>query len=206
MARGRGIRTIVDGAHAFAHFPFSVKDLGCDYYGCSLHKWLTAPIGTGFLYVRRDLIARTWPMQPAPASMDGNIRKFEEIGTHPASVHNAIAEALVFLHGIGIERKVARLRYLKNRWARRVEGIPGVRLHTSFDPAQSGGLATVGIDGVDCGKLTEYLWSKHRLIVTPIKRDDYQGIRVTPNVYTTLDEVDTFAGLLETIARRGSLG
>jgi selenocysteine lyase/cysteine desulfurase len=205
MARSRGIRTIVDGAHAFAHFPFKVADLECDYYGCSLHKWLTAPVGTGFLYVRRDLIGRTWPLQPAPASMDTNIRKFEEIGTHPASVHNAIAEALAFFHGIGAERKLARLRYLKNRWARRVATLPGVRLHTSVDPAQSGGLANVGLDAVDCVKLTEYLWTKHRIIVTPIKRDDYQGIRVTPNVYTMLDEVDTFAGILEDVARRGGI-
>ncbi len=205
MARARNIRTIVDGAHAFAHFPFTLADLECDYYGTSLHKWLTAPIGTGFLYVRRELIPATWPMQPAPASMDANIRKFEEIGTHPASVHNAIAEALFFLHGIGIERKAARLRFLKNRWARRLEKVPGVRIHTSFDPAQSGGLANVGVAGVDVGKLTEFLWTKHRIIVTPIRRDDYQGIRVTPNVYTTLGEVDTFAQILEEVARKGAV-
>jgi isopenicillin-N epimerase len=205
MARARGIRTIVDGAHAFAHFPFKVSDLECDYYGCSLHKWLTAPIGTGFLYVRRDLIGSTWELYPTAASMRDNIRKFEEIGTHPASVHNAIAEALVFLHGIGIERKAARLRYLKDRWAQRVKDLPGVRLHTSLDPAQACGLATVGFDAVDCIKLADHLWNTHRIIVTPIKRDDYQGIRVTPNVYTTLDEVDLFAGLLEGIAKKGAV-
>ena len=205
MARARGIKTIVDGAHAFAHFPFVGRDLECDYYGCSLHKWLTAPIGTGLLYVRRENIAGLWPMQPAAASQADNIRKFEEIGTHPAANHNAIAEALVFLRGIGIERKAARLRYLKNRWARRLEPIPGVRIHTPFDPAQSCGLANVGLDAVDCQKLGEHLWTKYRIIVVPIKRDDYQGIRVTPNVYTTLDEVDTFAGIVEDVARRGSV-
>ena len=205
MARARGIKTIVDGAHAFAHFPFKANELECDYYGCSLHKWLTAPIGTGFLYVRRDLIPSTWPLQPAPKSMENNIRKFEEIGTHPASVHNAIAEALTFLHGIGLERKAARLHYLKTRWANRVASLPGVRLHTSLDPTQSCGLANVGLDAVDCVKLTEFFWTKHRIIVTPIKRDDYQGIRVTPNVYTTLEEIDTFAGILEDVARRGTV-
>jgi selenocysteine lyase/cysteine desulfurase len=205
MARAKGVRTIVDGAHAFAHFPFKVSDLECDYYGCSLHKWLTAPIGTGFLYVRRELISSTWALQPAPASMDNNIRKFEEIGTHPASVHNAIAEALMFLHGIGLERKAARLRYLKSRWTSRVEKIPGVRIHTSPDPAQSCGLGNVGLDAVDCVKLVEFFWNTHRIIVTPIKRDDYQGIRVTPNVYTTLDEVDTFAQILEDVAKKGKV-
>ncbi|MDH4352156.1 MAG: aminotransferase class V-fold PLP-dependent enzyme, partial [Gemmatimonadota bacterium] len=113
LARARGIRTIVDGAHAFAHFPYAIRDLECDCYGTSLHKWLLAPIGTGFLYVRRDLIPTIWPLMAAAESMDDNIRKFEEIGTHPAANHNAIAEALTFHRAIGVERKVARLRYLR---------------------------------------------------------------------------------------------
>ena len=94
LGRERGIEVIVDGAHAFAHFPFTLADLDCDYYGTSLHKWLFAPHGTGFLYVRRSKIRRLWPLMAAPAEMDDNIRKFEEIGTHPAANHNAIAEAL----------------------------------------------------------------------------------------------------------------
>src|SRR6058998_104941 len=128
MARARGIQTVVDGAHAFAHFPFKVSDLECDYYGCSLHKWLLAPVGTGFLYVRRENIAKLWPLTPAAASKADNIRKFEEIGTHPAANHNAIAEALAFHRAIGIERKAARLRYLNERWATRVEKLPGVKI------------------------------------------------------------------------------
>jgi selenocysteine lyase/cysteine desulfurase len=205
VARARGIKTIVDGAHAFAHFPYVGRELECDYYGTSLHKWLTAPVGTGFLYVRRENIAGLWPMQPAAASQANDIRKFEEVGTHPAANHNAIAEALVFLHGIGIERKAARLRYLKNRWARRLETVPGVRIHTPFDPAQSCGLANVGIPAVDCGKLGEHLWTKYKIIVVPIIRDDYKGLRVTPNVYTTLDEIDTFAQIVEDIAKKGTI-
>jgi selenocysteine lyase/cysteine desulfurase len=203
MARARGIRTVVDGAHAFAHFPFTRDDLDCDFYGCSLHKWLLAPHGTGFLYVKRDLIGDVWPLMAAPESMNDNIRKFEEIGTHPAANHNAIAEALTFHHGIGVERKVARLRYLRDRWMRRLEGQPGVQLHTSFDPAMSGGLANVGLEGVDPGALTNHLWSKHRIIVTPIGHPDCTGIRVTPNVYTTLDEVDRFAEAMEVVIRNG---
>lgn len=105
-ARAKGVTTIVDGAHAFAHFPFTLADLGCDYYGTSLHKWLLAPIGTGFLYVRREHIERHWPLQPANAAAAKNIRKFEEIGTHPAGNHDAIAEALTFHRGIGVERKL----------------------------------------------------------------------------------------------------
>jgi len=203
MARGRGITTIVDGAHAYAQFPFKLDDFGCDFYGTSLHKWLLAPIGTGFLYVRRDRIKSTWALQPAPASMADNIRKFEEIGTHPAATHNAIAEAIVFHRGIGVERKAARLRYLRDRWATRLKSQPRFRIHTPLnDPTLACAIGTVGIDGMKPGDITSALWAKWRIIATPIDvKDEYNGIRVTPNVYTTLDEVDTFASAMETIAK-----
>ena len=120
MARERGIEVFVDGAHAFAHFPFRRDDLDCDYYGTSLHKWLLAPIGTGFLYVRKEKQKKIWPLMAAPATMDEDVRKYEEIGTHPAANHNAIAGALAFHRGIGGERKAARLRLLRDRWAKRL--------------------------------------------------------------------------------------
>jgi isopenicillin-N epimerase len=195
--RERGIEVIVDGAHAFAHFPFTLADLDCDYYGTSLHKWLLAPHGTGFLYVRKAKIEKLWPMMAAPPEMNANVRKFEEIGTHPAANHNAIAEALTFHEGIGIERKAARLRYLKDRWARRLEKQEGVRILTSFDPAMSCGLANVSVEGADPVKLAAQLWDRRRIIVTPIVHAEFRGLRVTPNVYTTLAEVDIFAEEME---------
>jgi isopenicillin-N epimerase len=203
MARARNIEVIVDGAHAYAHFPFTRDELGCDYYGTSLHKWLLAPHGTGFLYVRRDRIDRIWPLMAAPRAMDGDIRKFEEIGTHPAANHNAIAEALSFHHGIGAERKAARLRLLRERWMQRIESLPGVRIFTSRDPAQACGIGMFGIDGVRPGALVEHLWKRQRIIVTPMEHAEYSGIRVTPNVYTTLDEVDAFARAVETVVVHG---
>lgn len=205
MARRHNLITVVDGAHAFAHFPFTYADLECDYYGTSLHKWLLAPIGTGFLYVRRERIKNHWPMMPAPESMDDNIRKFEEIGTHPAANHNAIAEALTFHEAIGGERKAARLRYLRDRWMKRLQGQRGVQLHTSFDPAQSCGLANVGIEGIEPGEITSWLWSRYHIIVTPIGHPACTGIRVTPNVYTTVEEVDRFAEAMEQIIRAGAI-
>ncbi len=200
LARRRNITTIVDGAHAYAHFPFAIRDFDCDFYGTSLHKWLLAPIGTGFLYVRRERIEKHWALQPAAASQAANIRKFEEIGTHPAANHNAIAEALVFHHGIGAERKAARLRYLKERWARRLRG-GRFQLHTSLDPVLSCAIGTIGIEGIPPGTIGSKLWDKWRIIATPIAHEEYGGVRVTPNVYTTLDEVDTFADAMETIAK-----
>ncbi|HEX9580358.1 MAG TPA: aminotransferase class V-fold PLP-dependent enzyme [Gemmatimonadales bacterium] len=203
LARSRGIEPIVDGAHAFAHFPFTRDDLDVDYYGTSLHKWLLAPIGTGFLYVRRSKVKGLWPLMAAPESMDDNIRKFEEIGTHPAANHNAIAEALTFHEGIGVERRAARMRFLRDRWMKRLDGQPGIKLYTSYDPAMSCGLANVGLAGVDSGKLGEYLFDKFRIIVTPIGHPDCPGLRVTPNVYTTLAEVDAFAGAMEGVIKKG---
>jgi selenocysteine lyase/cysteine desulfurase len=206
LARSRGIEAIVDGAHAYAHFPFKRDDLDCDYYGTSLHKWLLAPHGTGFLYVRKTKIEKLWPLMAAPPESNGNIRKFEEIGTHPAANHNDIAEALTFHEGIGAERKVARLRYLRDRWMKRLDGQPRVKLNTSYDPLQSGGLANLGIQGIDVEKISkvaQYLWEKQRIIVTPIGHPACTGLRITPNVYTTLDEVDTFSEVMERILRNG---
>src|SRR5687768_2177223 len=196
-ARRRGIRTIVDGAHAFAHFPFTARDLGCDFYGTSLHKWLLAPIGTGFLYVRREHLETLWPLTPASESRRKDIRKFEEIGTHPAANHNAIAEAMTFHDGIGVERKAARLRFLRDRWARRLAERPKIRIHTNLDPAHSCAIGTVQIAGTPTPAVVEQLWEKWRIIATPIVHAEYEGVRVTPNVYTTLEEIDTFAEAME---------
>jgi selenocysteine lyase/cysteine desulfurase len=200
LARSRGIETIVDGAHAIAHFPFRISDLECDYYGASLHKWLLAPHGTGLLYVRREKIRALWPMMAAPASMDANIRKFEEIGTHPAANHNAIADALVFHEGIGVERKAARLRYLRNLWMDRLSRLEGFRIFTSRDPEQSCGIGTFGIAGKDMQVLSTKLWDNDRILTVAIIRKDYQGIRVTPNIYTTLDEIEVFCRAVERYA------
>ncbi len=203
MARERGIEAIVDGAHAFAHFPFKHRDLDCDYYGTSLHKWLLAPFGTGFLYVRKSKIRDLWPLMAAGEPKSDNIRKFEEIGTHPSANALAIAEALTFYEGIGAERKAARLRYLFHRWAKRLEPLKGVKILTPFDPKQSCGLANVSIAGMDHGKLGAYLMNEYRIITTPIKHDEFEGIRITPNIYTTAQEVDTFAEVMERVIQKG---
>src|SRR3989454_477105 len=202
-ARERGIEVIVDGAHAYAHFPFTRDELDCDYYGTSLHKWLLAPHGTGFLYVRKAKIERLWPLMAAPPEMNGDIRKFEEIGTHPAANHNAIAEALTFHEGLRPERKAARLRYLFQRWAKRLGAQPKVRILTPYDAVHSCGLASFSVEGLDVNKLVAFLWDKHRIIVTPITHKEFTCVRVTPNVYTTLAEIDRFGDVMEDVLRKG---
>jgi selenocysteine lyase/cysteine desulfurase len=203
LGREKGIEVIVDGAHAFAQFPFTRDELDCDYYGTSLHKWLLAPHGTGFLYVRKSKIKALWPMMAAPPEMDENIRKYEEIGTHPAANHNAIAEALTFHEGIGGARKAARLRYLRDRWMTPLEGQRGIRILTSRDPSMACGLGLVSLEATDPRKLADHLWSRRRIIVTPIVHAEFQGLRVTPNVYTTLGEVDVFVAEMQRAAERG---
>jgi len=206
LGRARGIPVIVDGAHAFAHFVFDASDLDCDYYASSLHKWLFAPFGTGLLYVRRDKIAGLWPLMAADASKDGDIRKFEEIGTHPVPNVLAIADALAFHEGIGPERKQARLVYLRDRWARRLAQHERVRLHTSLRPGLACGIANVAIDGIDETELAEYLWKGHQIFVVAIAHEECPGLRVSPSVYSTVDEVDRFAEAMEGVLRDGLPG
>src|SRR5580692_8021453 len=202
VARERGIISIVDGAHAFAHVPFQFSDIDCDFYGASLHKWLSAPIGTGMLYVRKDRIEKHWALMAAPPSMDKNIRKYEEIGTHPAAMHNAILQALQFHEQIGAERKFARLCYLKNRWAARLGKVPGAKMLVKLDADQSGAFGTIHFDTIEPGKLGEALMSKYNIFVTPITGPGISGIRVSANVYTSTAEIDQFCDAVEAIVPR----
>jgi selenocysteine lyase/cysteine desulfurase len=203
MARRKGLPVIVDGAHTFAHFDFRQQDLDCDYYATSLHKWLFAPHGTGMLYVRRERIRDLWPLMAAPDDMSDDIRKYEEIGTHPAANYLAIAEALTFHQGIGARRKEARLIYLRNRWAERLLASDRVRLHTSLKPGFACGIATVQIDAIDSEALADYLWEAHRILVVAIKHPEFEGIRVSPSVFTTLEELDRFAEAMERVIATG---
>lgn len=205
MARAKGVKTFVDGAHAFAQFPFTRDELGCDYYGTSLHKWLLAPIGTGFLYVRKDQIPSMWPLMAGNPGQEADIRKYEEIGTHPAANHNAVSVALTFHRALGAARKSARLVYLRDRWAKRLlaEGDGRVKVLTPLDSKWGGGIGFFAVDGLDPVKLGGWLVGQHRVVQTPITHPEFNGIRVTPNVYSTLDEVDRFSELVLSAIRKG---
>ena len=204
LANSRGIRVFIDGAHAFAHFPFTRDELNADYYGTSLHKWMHAPIGTGFLYVRREKIKSLWPLMAGGVEQEGDIRKYEEIGTHPAANHNAVSVAIAFNRGIGPERKIARLRYLRDRWAKQLLAASDrVKMITEIGPTKSGAIGVVAIDGMDLGKLGGWLLSQHRIVTTPMVTDEFKGMRITPSVYTTIDEVDLFADRVIKAIRQG---
>ena len=197
MAHAKGITVIVDGAHAFSHFPYKISDLNCDYYGVSLHKWTFAPIGTGFLYVRKSRIKDTWPLMAAGERRDDDIRKFEEIGTHPAANHNAICEAITFNQNIGIERKAARLRYLKDAWSAKLAQNPKVKILHNPSPEMSCGIGMLALNGADPRKLVTALQEKHGIYTAISAHAEYTGIRITPSVYTTMDEIDYFVRSVE---------
>ncbi len=204
LARPLGIEVFVDGAHAYAHFPFTRDQLAVDYYGTSLHKWLLAPVGAGFLYVRKEKQKKLWPLMAAPPEMDENVRKYEEIGTHPAANHNAISTALAFHRAIGADRKIARLRYLRDRWAKRLLAQSDrVRVLTPLDSPYSGAIGLFAVEGMDMPKLGGWLMDKYRIVNTPIVHPEFSGIRITPNVYTTVDEVDLFAEKVLEAIRKG---
>lgn len=203
FARSKGIETIVDGAHSFAQFDFKQADLGCDYFGTSLHKWIYAPKGTGMLYVRREKIPKVWALMASEDKNKNDIRKFEEIGTHSAAMRLAIGEAVLFHNAIGAKRKEERLRYLSRYWMNNLKSISKVGFNTSFDPLQSCAIANFKIEGVDPVQLGGHLMSKHKIFTTPIVHDEFTGIRITPNLYTTKWELDRFSNIVADVAKNG---
>lgn len=203
MARRHGIPLVIDGAHALAHFDFDLGELDVDNYSSSLHKWLFAPHGTGLLYVRRNRIADVWPLMAAPEAQDDDIRKFEQIGTHPEAPYLCIGEALSFHQGLGPARKAARLVYLRDYWANPLLEFDNVRLNTSQEPGQACGIANVDIVGVEPNALRDHLWNKHRIITVSINHAEFRGLRISPSVYSTLSELDRFIDVMSDVARNG---
>jgi selenocysteine lyase/cysteine desulfurase len=197
-ARKRGIISIVDAAHTFAHLDYKISDLNCDYFGTSLHKWLCAPFGTGLLYVRKELIEKTWPIFPTDKPQSPDIRKFEALGTRSFAPEQAIGQAIDFHNAIGARRKQERLHYLKKYWCEAVTKNPRVKIHISLKPEYSCALGTFSIDGLDVGDVGIKLMNEYQIHTTTIKWENVNAVRVTPHVYTTTKDLDR---LIEAIAR-----
>jgi selenocysteine lyase/cysteine desulfurase len=189
-ARKRGIEVIIDAAHSFAHLDYKIPDLGADYYGTSLHKWLCAPFGSGLLYVRKEKIKNLYPLFAAPEIESDDIRKFEHLGTRSFAIEQAIGQAVDFHHMIGSERKQARLHYLKNYWIDRVKDLPGVRIHTSQDLKYACAIAVFSIDEKTPGEVANHLFRNYKVHTVGINWENIHGVRVTPNVYTTTRDLD----------------
>lgn len=201
MAHKKGVQVMVDGAHAFAHLDFKIPDLNCDYYGASLHKWLSVPLGAGLLYVKKENISKVWPLLAEAEKNEDDIARLNHTGTIPVHTDLAIANAIEFYNKIGAKRKEARLRYLQNYWVKQARVIPNVILNTPEDNNRSCAIANVGIKGMKPSVMAERLLKEFRIYTVAIDGKGVQGCRITPNVYTTTQELDELVKALQKLSK-----
>ena len=200
MAHRHGVLVMVDGAHAIGHFQFKIPDLNVDFYGSSLHKWLSVPLGAGFLYVRKEHIGKVWPLLSAGERSPEDISRLNQTGTHPVHTDLTIADAIDFYFKIGMERKETRLRFLQNYWTTQVRSIPNIVVNTPADPTRSCGIANVGVTTMKPTEMAEVLMKKYKIFTVAIDGAGVHGCRITPNVYTTPAELDVFVKALKEMA------
>lgn len=196
MAHARGVEVIVDAAHSFAHLDFELPELGADYLGTSLHKWLGAPLGTGLLHIRRDKIPRVWPLLADRVFPKDDIRKFEHLGTRPVDIEKTLLKAIQFHRSIGARRKEERLRYLKNYWVDRVKNLPKVAINTPLDDARSCAIANFGIAGMAPTAVADLLFDRHRVFTVAVD----EGVRVSPNIFNGLEDLDVLVEAIRELA------
>jgi selenocysteine lyase/cysteine desulfurase len=200
MAHARGVAVMVDGAHAFAQLDYKIPDLGCDYYGASLHKWLATPLGAGLLYVKKERIAALWPLLADLSMADDDIRKLNHKGTNPVHTAITIPNSIAFHQMIGSARKEARLKWLQQYWTTRVRGLPKIVMNTPSDPKRTGAIANVGVQGMKPADLAKVLLEKYKIFTVAIDGALVRGVRVTPQVYTASSELDKFVAALKELA------
>ena len=200
MAHSRGVPVMVDGAHAFAHIKFSIPDLHCDYYGASLHKWLSVPLGAGMLYVKKENVGKVWPLFAEGGRAQYDILRLNHTGTIPVATDLAIADAIDFYMMIGAERKEARLRYLQQYWTSKVRKLQNIIVNTPEDPSRACGIANVGVKGKPPADLAKLLLDKHKIYTVAIDRPGVQGCRITPNLYTSTNDLDVLVNALKILA------
>ena len=200
MAHSKGVEVLVDGAHAIAHFQYSIPELDCDYYGASLHKWLSVPLGIGILYVKKDKISKIWPLLAEGDRKEDDISRLNHTGTHPVHTEITVADAIDYYLKLGPERKESRLRYLQQYWTSKVREIPNVVVNTPADPARACGIANVGIAHMKPALLAETLLKKYKIYTVAIDYANVYGCRITPNVYTSTAELDVLVRALKELA------
>lgn len=202
MAHSKGVQVMVDGAHAIAHIRLSISDLNCDYYGASLHKWLSVPLGAGMLYVRKQHIGKVWPLFAEEGKEAHDILRLNHTGTHPPATDLTIADAIDYYNKIGPARKEARLRYLQQYWVSKVRHLPNIVLNAPSQPQRVCAIGNVGIKGLKPADLAEVLLKKYKIYTVAIDNEvaGVQGVRITPNVYTTTAELDQLVSALKQLA------
>ena len=202
MAKRHGVEVLVDGAHSFGLLDFKIPDLECDYFGTSLHKFLSAPIGSGMLWIKKEKIGKIWPLVCNDKPRSEDIRKFETLGTRSFPIEQGIGEAVNFQNAIGSKRKEERIRYLKNYWAGKVKDIPKVKIHTSFKPEYACAICGVSIDGMTPGELDAALFNNYKIHTVGIVWENISCVRITPHVYTKIQDLDKLVLAINEIAGR----
>lgn len=197
MAHSKGVEVMVDGAHAFGHFEYSIKDLDCDYYGTSLHKWMSVPLGAGFLYVKKDKVKNVWETFAEWGKDQNDIYRLNHTGTHPVSTDLAIGNAIEYYNRLGGERKEKRLRYLQNYWTSKVRNVGNIIVNTPKEAHRSCAIANVGIKNMKPHDLAKALMEKYKIWTVAIDGAGVHGCRITPNIYTTPKELDVFVNALK---------
>ena len=200
MAHAQGVQVIVDGAHAFAHIKFRIDELDCDYYAAALHKWLSTPLGAGLLYVKKSNIKNLWPLLADGEKDRNKINRLNHIGTHPVHTDLTINDCIDYYEMIGAERKEARMYFLQNYWTSKVRNYPKIILNTPAEANRSCGIANVGIEGILPADLAKRLLNEHKVFTVAIDYANVRGCRITPNLYTTTQELDSFVQALKTLA------
>jgi len=200
MAHSKGVEVMVDGAHAFGHLNFKIPELGCDYYGTSLHKWLSVPLGAGMLYVKKGNAANVWPLLASWGHEEDDILRLNHRGTHPVHTDLAIANAIEYQEKLGLDRKEARLRYLQHYWTSQVRDIPNIIVNTPAGQDRHCGIGNVGIKEMPPQELAETLLDKYRIWTVAINHPTVMGCRITPNIYTTTKELDVLVKALKELA------
>ena len=203
MAHQKGVEVLVDGAHCIGHFEVDIDDLGCDYYGTSLHKWLAAPLGAGFLYVSKSKIAKIWPLLAEHNREPDDIGRLNHTGTHPLYTDLTINDAIDYHEQIGIKRKEDRLRYLQRYWSDAVRPLKNVRVNTPVDLERSCGIANVGLANITPKELADRLMEDFKIFTVAVDGANVHGCRISPNVFTTTDELDQFIAVIKTLAKNG---
>ena len=200
MAHAKGVEVCVDGAHAVAHFKFNIPDLNCDYYGASLHKWLSTPLGAGLLFVKKEKMPSIHPLIVGWEKDPYKMLRISHTGTHPSHTDLTIEDSIDYYNMIGAERKESRLRFIQEYWTSKVRTVPRIIINTPVESHRACGIANVGIEGIRPGDLAKRLLDEHRVYTVAIDGANVHGCRITPNVYTTTEELDQFVVALKKLA------
>ena len=203
MAHSYGVDVMVDGAHTVGHIKVDIEELNCDYYGSSLHKWLSVPLGAGLLYVKEKHIPKIWPLFAEHEDDKTKIRHLNHTGTHPVHTDLTINDSIDYLEMIGLERKENRMRFIQRYWSEALRDVKNVVINTPKEPHRSCGIANVGVNTMKPHDLAKTLLDEFKIWTVAIDYANVKGCRITPNVYTTTEELDHFVDAIKTLAKRG---